>query len=99
MTMADIKAMTDDWITPATAAKVMKMDVSRLIQYAREGQLPFAVQISGNRVKFFRTDFLRKMGFIGEPPEENSREQILKELAEIREALAAILEEARKKTG
>jgi len=63
MTMADIKAMTDDWITPATAAKVMKMDVSRLIQYAREGQLPFAVQISGNRVKISRRGFLQAYGY------------------------------------
>jgi hypothetical protein len=61
--MADIKAMTDDWITPATAAKVMKMDVSRLIQYAREGQLPFAVQISGNRVKISRRGFLQAYGY------------------------------------
>lgn len=66
MTMADIKAMTDDWITPATAAKVMKMDVSRLIQYAREGQLPFAVQISGNRVKISRESFLKAYGCLEE---------------------------------
>ena len=89
MTMADIKAMTDDWITPATAAKVMKMDVSRLIQYAREGQLPFAVQISGNRVKISRQGFLRAYGY-GDDEEKavtltqdiNKRIEILSELLE-----------------
>lgn len=89
MTMADIKAMTDDWITPATAAKVMKMDVSRLIQYAREGQLPFAVQISGNRVKISRRGFLQAYGY-GDDEEKavtltqdiNKRIEILSELLE-----------------
>ena len=62
MTMEDIKAMTDDFITPATAAAVMKMDTGRLIGYARSGQLPFPVQISGNRVKIGRIGFLRAFG-------------------------------------
>ena len=77
MTMADIKAMKDDWITPATAAKVMKMDVSRLIQYAREGQLPFPVAISGNRVKISRLGFLQAYGYADPEEDKPTVEQLL----------------------
>lgn len=58
MTVEDIKALKDDFITPAQAASVMKMDVSRVIGYAREGKLPFDVLESGNRVKISRRSFL-----------------------------------------
>ena len=90
MTMADIKAMKDDWITPATAAKVMKMDVSRLIQYARDGQLPFAVQISGNRVKISRQGFLRAYGYAD--PEEDKPTTIEQRISNQLEVQNALLE-------
>jgi hypothetical protein len=81
LTLDDVKAMTDDFITPATAASVMKMDVGRLIGYARSGQLPFPVVVSGNRVKIPRAGFLR---FLGAEAEERKRtdgiEEQLKEL-------------------
>lgn len=81
MTLDDIKAMTEDFITPATAAKVMKMDPGRLIQYARDGALPFQVVISGNRVKIPRRAFLEAYGALEEEKEEDrTLETILKEL-------------------
>ena len=70
MTLDDIKAMKDDFITPATAAKVMKMDPGRLVQYARNGELPFRVVISGNRVKIPRKAFLAAYC-----PEEQEKEK------------------------
>ena len=92
MTMADIKAMDGDWITPATAAAVLRMDTGRLIQYARNGELPFAVRISGNRVLISRKSFLEAYGCA--EPEENKPEltpdlidAILGELRAIREIL------------
>ena len=91
MTMADIKAMTDDWITPATASSAMRMDVGRLIQYAREGQLPFAVQISGNRVKISRKSFLQCYGHWEEEKAVNSRMERIEAL------LAQILDEMRER--
>ena len=78
MTMDDIKAMTDDFITPATAAAVMKMDVGRLIAYARSGQLPFPVQISGNRVKIGRIGFLKAFGV--EVQEKERKDEIARKL-------------------
>lgn len=88
MTMADIKAMEGDWITPATAASVMRMDTGRLIEYARTGQLPFATRISGNRVLISRRSFLEAYGY--EADEEQKPDvlaEILKELVSIRAEL------------
>ena len=82
VTVEDIRAMTDDFITPATAGSVMKMDPGRLIQYAREGQLPFPVVISGNRVKIPRTGFLK---FLGVEIEEHQRKDGIEE--QLREIL------------
>ena len=93
MTMADIKAMTDDWITPATASSAMRMDVGRLIQYAREGQLPFAVQISGNRVKISRVGFLKAYGY-ADPEEQNDTNQSIRQIEARLDQIAQLLKEA-----
>ena len=92
MTMEDVKAMTCDFITPAVAASVLKMDTGRLIGYAKEGQLPFPVQISGNRVKISRKGFLDCYGY-GEPEEPKEDPQIAKmqkELHNVNVALTAM---------
>ena len=92
VTMADVKEMTCDFITPAVAASVLKMDVGRLIGYAKEGQLPFPVQISGNRVKISRKGFLECYGY-GDPEEKPEDPQIAKlekELHNVNVALAAM---------
>ena len=89
MTMDDIKAMTDDFITPATAAAVMKMDTGRLIGYARDGQLPFPVQISGNRVKIGRIGFLRAFGI--EVEEKKRKDNIEEKLDKILKALHEVI--------
>lgn len=89
MTMDDIKAMKDDFITPATAAKVMKMDPGRLIQYARDGQLPFKAVISGNRVKIPRKAFLAAYG-ADEPEKPDPLELITAQLRTITMLVLAI---------
>lgn len=91
MTMADIKAMECDWITPAAAASVMRMDTGRLIEYARTGQLPFATRISGNRVLVSRRSFLEAYGYeTDEEQKPDTLMEILKELASIRAELLKI---------
>lgn len=81
MTLDDIKAMTEDWITPAVAASAMRMDTGRLIEYARKGELPFAVRISGSRVLISRKSFLKAYGALEEEKEEGrTLETILQEL-------------------
>ena len=89
MTLDDIKAMPDDFITPATAASVMRMDTGRLIQYARDGALPFPVVCTGNRVKIPRIGFLRAFGV--EAEERTRRDGIEKKLDEILTALHELI--------
>ena len=92
MTMEDIRQMTDDFITPATAAAVMKMDTGRLIAYARDGQLPFPVVISGNRVKISRTGFLKAFGYEAEERKrKDGIEDQLKELTKEVRVLGVVL--------
>lgn len=79
MTMDDVKAMTCDFITPAVAASVLKMDTGRLVAYAKAGQLPFPVQISGNRVKISRIGFLKQYGY-ADPEEEKPEDKQMKQL-------------------
>ena len=81
MTMDDVKAMTCDFITPAVAASVLKMDTGRLVAYAKAGQLPFPVQISGNRVKISRIGFLKQYGY-ADPEEEKPEDKQMKRLLE-----------------
>lgn len=55
-------------LVPASAiSPIVKMRPQRIIQYAKNGQWPEAIckcVIIGNSVRFYRTDFLRKGGWI-----------------------------------
>ena len=64
MTVEDLKKMKEPVISGTMAAKVMGMDSSRLIGYAREHpeRIQFPFQISGNRLKIPRIPFLRWLG-------------------------------------
>ena len=91
VTMQDIKAMQADFITPKTAAEALHMDPGRLIHYAKDGQLPFPVQISGKRVKISRIGFLAAYGYADPEEEKPTMEQLMAKivdrLAEIEELL------------
>lgn len=89
MTLDDVKAMTDDFISASVAASVLRMDTGRLIQYARDGQLPFPVVISGNRVKIPREAFLRQYGAYEEEPER--ADKILDKLREMNTAMTVLV--------
>ena len=88
MTMDDIRAMKEDWLKPAVAANVLHMDPSRLIEYARNGQLPVSCRISGNRVLVSRESLLETYGYA--VPKKTSTAQLM---AQILEELKAIREE------
>ena len=90
MTMDDVKAMTCDFITPAVAASVLKMDTGRLIEYARKGQLPFPVQISGNRVKISRRGFMECYGYAEPEEKKDTMQQLLDEVRQVNKALNTI---------
>lgn len=82
MTMQDIKAMQVDFITPRIAAEALHMDPGRLIQYAKDGQLPFPVQISGKRVKISRIGFLAAYGYADPEEEKLTLEQLMAMIAD-----------------
>ena len=88
--MNDVAAMTCDFITPAVAASVLKMDTGRLIEYARKGQLPFPVQISGNRVKISRRGFMECYGYADPEEKKTTAEQLLAEVHQINSAVNAL---------
>ena len=91
MTLEDLKAIKDDFLSASTVASVLKMDTGRLIGYAKDGQLPFPVVISGNRVKIPRLAFLKQYGLIEEEHERDDRlDKILKELHSVNVALTVL---------
>lgn len=90
MTLEEIKAIKDDFLSASTVASVLRMDTGRLIGYAKSGQLPFPVVVTGNRVKIPRIAFLKQYGLIEEEREEkNSLEQIGTKLDELKGELHA----------
>ena len=86
-----LMAMTDEVVSAKYIAPIVKMSESIIVHYAKTGQWDQdqlgKYVISGNRVKFFRKDFLQKCGFIDPEPEEPSAEKML---AQIWEALMDI---------
>ena len=92
MTMEDIQAMKDDWLTPATVASVLHMNTGRLIWYAKNGQLPFPAVVSGTRVKIGRIGFLKAYGY--DTPEEHiDKAQGLRQIEERLDQIAQLLKE------
>ena len=58
---------TDEMVTAADIAPVVHINPQVIIKYVKTGQWPREIcnyVISGNRVKFFRVDLLRKGGWI-----------------------------------
>lgn len=57
----------DETVPAAAIAAIVKMNPGRIVQYAKEGKWPREICnyiVSGNSVRFFRIDFLRKGGWI-----------------------------------
>lgn len=79
--------MTDEVVPARLIAPVLKMSESILIHRVKTGQWNEdtlgKVVISGNRVKFFRKDFLQKCGFLQPEPEEPTERQLLMRIIEL----------------
>ena len=97
----DLMAMDAEVVPARMIAPVLKMSESVLIHRVKSGQWNEdalgRVVVSGNRVKFFRKDFLQKCGFIDldpeYPPTEKMLQQIWEALMDIRILLKAIANE------
>ena len=62
-----LMARTDEMVTAASIAPIVKMKPDVIIKYAKDGKWPREICnyiVSGTHVKFFRVDFLRKGGWI-----------------------------------
>ena len=58
---------TDELITAADIAPIVRMHPSVIIKYAKDGKWPREICnyiVSGSHCKFFRIDFLKKGGWI-----------------------------------
>lgn len=97
----NLMAMSDETVSAKYIAPILRMAESVIIKYAKDGTWDQEhlgkYVISGNRVKFFRKDFLQKCGFIEPDPEYPSTEQMLQQIWEammdIRILLKAIANE------
>ena len=92
MTVDEIREMDDDYLTAAQVAGALKMDVGKLVGYAKEGLLPFPTIMSGNRVKISRTGFLKAFGYEAEERKrKDGIEEQLKELTKEVRVLGVVL--------
>ena len=90
-----LMAMTDETVSAKHIAPILKMDPSVIVKYAKEGKWDQErlgkFVISGNRVKFFRKDFLQKCGFMEPEPEEPDTEKlILEQLVAVNEGVTML---------
>ena len=78
--------MDSEMIFAKDIAPVIHMNPDVIIKYAKDGTWDQdhlgKFVLSGDRVKFFRKDFLQKCGFIGKEPEAKTVEQLLTEIVE-----------------
>jgi len=81
----------DETVTAAAIAPIVGMHPGAIIDMVRKGDWDREKQgnyiLSGNRVKFYRIDFLRKNGFLVEKDPEETKMQV-----SMIEAITAILE-------
>ena len=59
-------------------APIVKMHPQTIVEYAKTGKWNLCrFVISGDRVKFFRKDFLQQCGFVDPEPEEQTEREVI----------------------
>ena len=73
-----MKRMDTVTVIPALVAQALGMNPDVLRKHARDGEYKIsAFEVTGNTVRFFRKDFLQKIGEMPpDPPEKTIREQL-----------------------
>ena len=70
--------MEDEVVTAKDLAPIVKMHPQTIVEYAKTGQWNLCrFVVSGDRVKFFRKDFLQQCGFIDPEPEEPTEKEVI----------------------
>lgn len=82
-----LKNSTDEMVTAAQISPILHMNPGVIVKYAKDGTW---IQenlgkfiVSGDRVKFFRLDFLQKCGFIPKDEPKRTVEDLLEEVIEL----------------
>ena len=87
-----LMAMTDETVSAKYIAPIVKMSESVIVKYAKDGTWNLCrYVVSGNRVKFFRRDFLEKCGFVDPEKKDDPMEEALKLLGSILEGQTTIM--------
>ena len=70
--------MEDEVVTAKDLSPIVKMHPQTIVEYAKTGKWNLCrFVVSGDRVKFFRKDFLQQCGFIDPEPEEPSNRDVM----------------------
>lgn len=93
-----LKMMESVTVNADLIAQALGMNAGVLRKHVRDGNYKISkAEVCGNRVRFFRKDFLQKIGEIPPDPEYPSTEQMLRQIweamMEIRILLKAIANE------
>ena len=87
----ELMNMTDEVVPARVLAPIVKMHPQTIVDYAKTGKWNLCRYIiSGDRVKFFRKDFLQQCGFIDPEPDPQDVERAV--LTEVIDALQTLLE-------
>ena len=92
-----MKSMDSVTVTSGLVAQALGMNPGVLRRHVKDGEYKTSkYEICGDRVRFFRKDFLQKIGEIPEDPPARSEmqvlEEILTELRNLREAVGSTKE-------
>ena len=91
----NLMAMNSEVVSAKYIAPILHMSESVLIHRVKSGQWDQErlgkVVVSGNRVKFFRKDFLQKVGFLEPDPPEQSVQQLLETIVDQLDTLIALI--------
>jgi hypothetical protein len=78
-----LKASTEVTVGPELIAAALRMSPSVLRKHVRDGEYNIsAYDIQGSRIRFFRKDFLQKIGELPMDPPERTTAQALDDLRE-----------------
>ena len=79
-----MKRMDTVTVIPALVAQALGMNPDVLRKHARDGEYKIsAFEVTGNTVRFFRKDFLQKIGEMDPDPDHPTSEQLLEKIWEV----------------
>ena len=91
-----MKIMESVTVNADLIAQALGMNAGVLRKHVRDGEYKIsAVEVCGDRIRFFRKDFLQKIGEMPEDPPEHTVEQVLMEMLDEVRAMREEMKEIR----